>query len=480
MPDIRYVCLSDMHLGAETSLLTEVGTGGRIEPDRPSPVLNRLVDCLREVILKNEDRTKKPVLVLNGDILELALAQDNDASMAFQRFIELTMLNGQPLFSSIIYNPGNHDHHLWETARETQYAEYMKKLPWETKTAPPWHVSPIFERWVDSYSLNSLLKRNPNLQQLNVSTAYPNLGLLSKDRGKAVIFHHGHLTEELYLALSIMKSMLFPGSRIPQDVWGIEGENFAWIDFFWSTLGRSSDAGIGVGRVYEKLQDDGELKILLHHLSEGLAKRFGKEGWLPDRIEAALIDFALNQALGIGSTERRFTEKAFSEGSERQLIEYMKGPLQDHIMREIKFVPDNITFIFGHTHKPWQDLRDVENYKAPVAVYNSGGWVVDKVERETVYGGAVILLDEDLNCVSLKMYNESNQKTDYCVKIAEVLRKGETNSALFSKIDGLLSPGLDPWKAFSETVEYEIKLRAKHLHDRIHSPAFTSAPRPRY
>ena len=39
--------------------------------------------------------------------------------------------------------------------------------------------------------------------------------------------------------------MLFPGSRIPPEIWNLEAENFAWIDFFWSTLGRSSSRGPG-------------------------------------------------------------------------------------------------------------------------------------------------------------------------------------------------------------------------------------------
>ena len=43
MPDIRYVCLSDMHLGADNSILTAIKPGS-IETDtsRPSTVLSHL------------------------------------------------------------------------------------------------------------------------------------------------------------------------------------------------------------------------------------------------------------------------------------------------------------------------------------------------------------------------------------------------------------------------------------------------------
>ena len=42
----------------------------------------------------------------------------------------------------------------------------------------------------------------------------------------------------------------------------------------------------------------------------------------------------------------------------------------------------------------------------PVAVYNTGGWIVDKVKREEVFGGAVLLMDENLDACLLEMYRE--------------------------------------------------------------------------
>src|SRR5213592_2593664 len=120
MPDIRYVCLSDMHLGAENSLLTNLTSDCLdTDPGIASPVLSHLVECLKELIDQNEDRDEKPTLILNGDILELALTTDNEAAMVFERLVELILpRNGERLFKEIKYIPGNHDHHLWETARE--------------------------------------------------------------------------------------------------------------------------------------------------------------------------------------------------------------------------------------------------------------------------------------------------------------------------------------------------------------------------
>src|SRR4030095_14837575 len=91
MPDIRYVCLSDLHLGEEDSLLTHLNPA-TAEPDplRASLALQHLVACLRDLIARN-DHGVKPTFILNGDILELALATDDQAAMGFQRFIELVV-----------------------------------------------------------------------------------------------------------------------------------------------------------------------------------------------------------------------------------------------------------------------------------------------------------------------------------------------------------------------------------------------------
>src|SRR5262245_50193757 len=73
MAKIKYVCLSDMHLGAENSLLTKLTTDcADTEPIKPSPALVQLVECLKSLISQN-DNGEKPTLILNGDILELAL-----------------------------------------------------------------------------------------------------------------------------------------------------------------------------------------------------------------------------------------------------------------------------------------------------------------------------------------------------------------------------------------------------------------------
>jgi hypothetical protein len=55
----------------------------------------------------------------------------------------------------------------------------------------------------------------------------------------------------MYLLMSRLRTMIFPDREPLRHVWDIEGEDFAWIDFFWSTMGRSGEVGKDVERLYE-------------------------------------------------------------------------------------------------------------------------------------------------------------------------------------------------------------------------------------
>src|SRR4051794_24478633 len=99
MGNVRYVCLSDTHFGASNSLITHLADDGTVDASQPSHTLIALVDCLREVLSKLGDPAHPPTLVLNGDILDLALSSTSASSMVFERFVELAFPTDRaPLF----------------------------------------------------------------------------------------------------------------------------------------------------------------------------------------------------------------------------------------------------------------------------------------------------------------------------------------------------------------------------------------------
>jgi len=435
MPDIRYVCLSDVHFGAENSILSGLVAGDvMVDTTTASTVLDGLVAALTTLIGANEDQDRKPTLILNGDILELALASDNVALMVFELFLDLIFpAHGEALFdTTILYQPGNHDHHLWETARERQYGDMLQTLAPDAPLPIPWHTTRMFPegdpRPVQSELLNQLARRRPNRRGVNFRVSYPNMGLRSADGRTAVVFHHGHFVEAIYHLMTSMKDMIFPGRVEPTEVWDVEAENFAWIDFFWSTLGRSGQVGEDVGLIYDMLQSDAAIQELAGNLAAGIAEKVPRKGvigrfhWL---IRLILDKGIKLVATNVAATERKNPTTALSEKAEPGLMAYLSGPLLKQLASEAPNhdgqLPDQLKFVFGHTHKPCLDTRVVPGLANPVRIFNTGGWVVDTLDVEPLHGANLALIDESLEVACVRLYNQAKDPAAYRVRLDDGL-----------------------------------------------------------
>lgn len=480
MADIRYVCLSDTHFGAYNSLLTNLKTAStEPAPLKPSPVLRRLVNCLRELLSHDENPDEKPTLVLNGDILELALATTNQAAMAFTRFVELVVPEDEDerLFDEIIFVPGNHDHHLWEVARETQYLNHINRLEPGTELPVPWHATDMFVTsstlTVPATFLMGLINRLPHLKRKKkfITSFYPNYGITSRNGSRAVLFHHGHFIEDLYQLMSTMRNMLYPDREPPQLPWDIEAENFAWIDFFWSAMGRSGDVGEDIGLLYEQMQDEEARQRLLQNLSNSLAERYNLPGW-GDWMERRIVNWLFNiVSKRVTNMERlQVTGKPLSDETQQGLWNYVEGPLKGQVEAERRGgMPSNVTFVFGHTHKPFSDDYNFRGYPEWVNTYNTGGWVVDTVDRAPLHGAAMVLLDEELNGASVRLYNEAEDADSYRVRVEQASHPGEPGNPLYEKLAEVVDPDSDPWADFSSLVATTVHKRAENLRQRINS-----------
>lgn len=469
MPDIKYVCLSDMHFGAENSLLTKLSDDCKqTEPRIASPVLIQLVECLKNLILQNEG-IERPTLILNGDILELALTTDNEAAMVFERFIELIMpALGERLFKKIVFIPGNHDHHLWETAREAQYLNYIshsdkQKTP-GSKLDIPWHTTKMFNPdRVPATFLEGIVKRYPHLSGELIDTVYPNLGLISDDASRCVIFSHGHFIESMYMLLSEVRGLMFPKSKSPETIYTIEAENFAWIDFFWSTMGRSGSVGQDVEVVYDSLQNEQAKTKLVENLIDGLDARYDLPG-----IDAAtnrILKWVAHRFLDAIKDRERTAPKAtdLSAAAEEGLKKYLEGAVLTQITQERGGNIPQTTFVFGHTHSPLQRDYDYDGFPPGMRVYNSGGWVVDTDKCAPTHGGAVILIDENYDSTSLWMYTEKESPEEYKVSVHAATHPDAPPNPFHERISGLVDAEQNPWKLFSEIVAMAVPRRYKNL-----------------
>ncbi len=477
---INYVCLSDMHLGQDNSLLTNlVQADAALDHSDASPVLKALCKGLRELIsLANAGTGVKPVLILNGDILELALADVNVAAMVFRRFLDCLMPKGEEIFSDVIYIPGNHDHHLWEMARETQYVEYLKE-DFPDPLPSPWNTTNIFmgdKPPLVSYFLNGVIRHYDKTSPISVKMVYPNLGIRDESKQRYVIFNHGHYIESIYLLMTEIMSLIFPDRDKPVEVWDFEKENFAWIDFFWSVMGRSGSAGSKVEAIYEALPVEKARNKLISNLCASLAKKYDLPGW-GDWIEEKMLEkILIGFADYLTKSERSQTDGLLSDDARKGLWKYLEGPLHRQLLGFLKedqnqtdekklVFPKAITFVFGHTHKPYQEDEDFGGYPVWVDVYNTGGWVVESVTREPIKGASVVLFDENLYATSLRLYNEADAASGYRVQVVQASpqRQGAAGNSFHAAIQVLVNTMGATWDEFSQETARAVDIRAKHL-----------------
>ena len=161
--------------------------------------------------------------------------------------------------------------------------------------------------------------------------------------------------------------------------------------------------GEKVESIYEKLQVAESFKDLIGRIAKALSKIYDIP-WIPgDFLEEKVLRKVLSLLLRKAKQERGYSKKALSKDAEKCLKAYISGPLLRQFREEAEDDPDqyDITFIFGHTHKPFSDFIKAGKR---IKVYNTGGWTVDTIYPNPLYGGSVIFIDEGLNVISFNMF----------------------------------------------------------------------------
>jgi hypothetical protein len=471
------------------------------------------------------DSNTKPTLILCGDTLEFALATDSQGVMVFRQFLEQVMPEGEELFDEIIYIPGNHDHHIWETTREKQYSKYIEKLYLKSKGAyteikPPWYATGMFfkedRKPVVADLPTTVINSLPHLKDFKIRAMYPNFGILSDDKQKCVVFHHGHFTEFYYTLMSRLKTMLFPDQKYPDQVWDLESENHAWIDFLWSMLGRSGDVGIDMCRMYDGRDNKKFVQSIIDDFSMSTATLIEKRMDLDlpavlqyiehiakiDEFQRIILAWAIGKALQSGMKSLEGMERndttALSDDSREELRKYIEIFVHNQFMshnnmHKMNELPSEVTFVFGHTHKPLEEIHgyafkrnpepesdlpevkeldtNLKSYSREVKVFNTGGWISEGPEARPVIGASLVCLDEDLAAVAIRMYSDLEDLGKYRVYPVELqktttgkeegltVRQETGKSPLYLAIENTISNDNEPWRIFSSVVGSEIELR---------------------
>jgi hypothetical protein len=501
---IRFVCLSDLHLGEPCSILN-VKSEDKIYA---SKVMENLKTCLRSLLADGTSKiVSRPTLILNGDIMDLALGRIEHSLMMFELFMGLIMENGKELFNPrVIILPGNHDHHIWEAERETQYVESIGTKPLKI-LPPPKHSTGMVlgQNFVKSRFLTKMLQRYTTMKVhneqsnrykylfstlLEIQVSYPNLAILSEDKKKCAIIHHGHFTEESYYLVSSLNHKLTK-AEFPKDMDTLERENFAWIDFLWSALGRSGSPGGTVDNIYEYLKNPQLSGPFFDMISQNIVENESNRlRFLPKSLKVKVLKLifrkispSIRGLLG-ERNQREDADDLVNQDIKNRLSQLLRlsWPLIEPNLK----IPENsstldLALIYGHTHKPFVesklDLGKIERENSQtkinpkIDVYNTGGWIVDQIEADTKIGASIVLMDCNLNLVSLQVYREGGTEKG----LGNVLIKSTNDQTEFyqyikEKIENQMESQKNCWKDLINSVNAEYVIKANSLKKHL-SPA---------
>ena len=478
MADLRYVVVSDLHLGAAYSLLTHVDEQGKVVPGAPSVALVALGKVLRGTLAPLAG-VRPPTLVLMGDVVDLGLSPSGQVARCFLEFIDVLFPVGQPwAFSTqLICLPGNHDHHLWRMAQDEQFIAHLRGNANKAFVPDPITSTQLFEPpTIPCSFLTELMRARPHLADARVNIAYPNLGLLDGQGKRCVVLHHGHYIDSMYRAMSRLDSWLSGTSNPPKTIAQIERQNGPWVDFLWSDLGNAGAVGRQATTLYETLLDAGAshsfAQTIADRLLADMGKAFGVQGDTEIThgitvagVVRALVDLTAGRA---ADSQRDGYRTVLSADEVKDLRWYIGGPLMEQIrvagkVRQVK----ELSFIFGHTHKPFQDQIAIEPFAAPVAIYNTGGWVMDQPTMMACQGGAAMLIDDALNVASLRLFNDPVNDVMAPVQAAGVGGFRDEDNPLLANLNVALRDNANGWAAFSAATRQAMDKRAHLMLDKF-------------
>jgi hypothetical protein len=468
MSQLKYLVVSYMHAGAELSLATAVDCHGkRKDPAIPSPVAAAFGRCVRALLMRHtqaNSRATAPTVVLLGDIMDLAFCDRNDAAQSYVGWLKGLVGDRPALFDAdMILLPGNHDHSLWTAARMA--AETASIAAGGGAQMPL--ATPALQGQGLAAPLVTALNHRAGICG-EVRIRYPNFALHDATMGRCVAFHHGHFLESTYRAMSAAHDMLTGVSRLHLTAAELADENANWIDFGWSSFGQSSELSRDVVTLYSGLSVASEAHHLRQRMARAISNHLGPK--LPmggqNRMKTTLrygILAALDASFGALSDEERASiEVVMSDSGIAGLRAYIDGPVAGQLRAELGHIPPEVTFVFGHTHKPFIDT--VVPAKGPVVqVCNTGGWYLDSPRLNGREGVSLVLVDDALNVVSIRCFATPTNGACCPVEVRLASHHSPDGDAFADEIAAYVAADQSIWAELSAIAAQEYILRQNLL-----------------
>ncbi|MGZ8761862.1 MAG: hypothetical protein ACXW2Y_00890 [Acidimicrobiia bacterium] len=468
--------VSDLHFGEPHSVLTDRDDQGRLVGNA---VMDGVTGALARIATSSDT---PPMLVFNGDALELAMAPTHVALDVFDQFVKrLFPPGGAALVAPrIVVLPGNHDHDVWRMSRDEIEAREVERAAADAPMPLAQPVTPIFGALdpgghpVPSDLLTRVLRhRNPTHPDLEVVIASPSAATGTGNR--MLTLHHGHFTEGIYVAMTRLAHTVFGAPIDELGPWDLERDNGPWIDFVWSSLGREGAVGESIRRSYDLLNTDPGRALLASKLAAAAQGRNGPK--VVQHLRRAVAGIvALRLLDGVKEDELRANAPDRADAA-TGVMAYIDGPLAKNLEvgiagADTRF-PDELVFLYGHTHKPFASCVTSPRYAGTVRVYNSGGWVVDSPAVRAGTGGAVLVVDDTLD-VALVHLGDQAEDPGAITGTVDHADGPDTDSPLVARLREQIAHDPTPWGALADATRDTVRRRrGEHARNLDHELATT-------
>ncbi len=393
--------MSDLHLGRELSYL-----------DTRHPEYERNRKVITDLFSEVGDLED---IVINGDLFEIALKSWSEVCEQARAFFRILAEACSP--KRIVFIPGNHDHHLWQTLVERVFifSAIKNDRPLPDKNNYPLHfVDQIFTSANPEHAREMVLpdfwpdrKSKPEF-----IVKYPHhlFGIKKNSGEDYYLCTHGHFLEPLFRPLNF----LIEPARIEE----LEGFNALWLESLNYHLGhasRLSERVMAIISSYEQGYEKSRKKI----------NRILNEIFLNIQRKTRLGDIgSFLLKLGMRFVLRYFPNDGscalFKQPIDRRLLSEIKIYLEKYILQRYKpenyerlslpsprKIPLPFTFVFGHTHRPNflpEYLHDskVQIDSNEIQVLNTGGWLrVDSENQQGENAGILLIRGKERKWLSL-------------------------------------------------------------------------------
>jgi hypothetical protein len=205
-----------------------------------------------------------------------------------------------------------------------------------------------------------------------------------------------------------------------------------------------------MGLIYADLTSPTDLADLVANLTGALVARGNTPRWRR-RPEQWVLNAVLGHVVTrVAATERGTPSVALTVAGQTGLMNYLEGPVRGQLRQEWGYVPEEVTFVYGHTHKPFVDRRSVPGFPGPVSVANTGGWVVDTAVPAPVQAGVAVLVSENLDTASLQFYRQDAGSNPVPVQLLPP-PPGAQPSGWHTELAARVDPAAPPWTAVAES-----------------------------